>query len=162
VADVALPLGMNILIGSRGDTLPEGHKYRDHPRVKVVPTDELFRNSDFVSIHCPLNEETRHSVGGREIRTMKPTAFLINTARGAIVNESELIDCMKENVIAGAGLDTQEMEPPLEDSEIWGLENIFMTPHIGWRRLETRQRLVDMTADNIEAYVKGDLINVVN
>jgi len=165
VADVALPLGMNVVVSSRRDALPPGHKYADHPRVTVVPFDEVFRRSDFVSINCPLNAETRHSVGEREIRLMKPTAFLINTARGAIVNEAELIKCMKEEggVIAGAGLDTQEVEPPVEDSELWGLDNVFMTPHIGWRRLETRQRLVDRTADNIEAYVKGEeLINVVN
>lgn len=163
VADVALPLGMNIIVSSRKDTLPPGHKYADHSRVTVVPFDEVFRRSDFVSVNCPLNAETRHSIGEREIRLMKPTAFLINTARGAILNEVELIKCMKEGVIAGAGLDTQEVEPPVEDSELWSLDNVFLTPHIGWRRLETRQRLVDMTADNIEAYVKGgDLINVVN
>ena len=92
---------------------------------------------------------------------MKPTAFLINTARGGIIDEAALIQCMKAKVIAGAGLDTQEMEPPPEESEIWTLPNVFLTPHIGWRRLETRQRLVDMTADNIEAYVLGEAINVV-
>lgn len=162
VTDVAIPLGMNVLISSRADTLPPGHKYANHPRVKVVALDDLLRESDFVSINCPLNAQTRHSIGEREIRLMKPTAFLINTARGAIIREAELIKCMKENVIAGAGLDTQEVEPPVEDSDIWNLPNVFLTPHIGWRRLETRQRLVDMTADNIEAYVKGDTVNVVN
>jgi len=162
VVDIALPLGMNILISSRSGRLPSGHKYENNPRVKVVTRDELFKESDFVSINCPLNAETRHSVGERDVRLMKPTSFLINTARGAIINEAELIKCMKENVIAGAGLDTQEAEPPAEDSEIWNLENVFLTPHIGWRRLETRQRLVDMTADNIEAYIKGEKINVVN
>lgn len=162
VADIAIPLGMNILISSRSGELPSGHKYKDHPQVKVVPWDTLFQESDFVSINCPLNASTRHSIGEREIRMMKPTAFLINTARGAIINEKELIECMKENVIAGAGLDTQEVEPPPEDSEIWNLDNVFLTPHIGWRRLETRQRLVDMTSDNIEAYVNGNVINVVN
>lgn len=162
VADVAIPLGMNIAISSRSGKLPAGHKYEHHPKVKVVPFDDLFRQSDFVSVNCPLNAETRHSIGAREIKMMKPTAFLINTARGAIINEKELIECMKENIIAGAGLDTQEVEPPPEDSDIWQLENVFLTPHIGWRRLETRQRLVDKTADNIESYVKGDLQNVVN
>ena len=162
VMDVAIPLGMKILISSRKKTLPEHHKYYNHPSVKVVTLEELLQQSDFVSINCPLNKETRHSIGRKEIELMKPTAFLINTARGAIINEQELITCMKEKIIAGAGLDTQEVEPPSDDSELWSLENVFMTPHIGWRRLETRQRLVDMTADNIEAYVKGSMINVVN
>jgi len=163
VADVALPLGMTIILSSRSGSLPPGHKYANHPKVNVVPFDDVFRQSDYVSINCPLNDETRHSVGDAQIRLMKSTAFLINTARGAIINEMELISCMKENVIAGAGLDTQEVEPPVEDSELWGLDNVFLTPHIGWRRLETRQRLVDRTADNIEAYVGGGgLINVVS
>jgi glycerate dehydrogenase len=162
VADVALPLGMNVLISSRSGRLPPGHKYENHPRVNVVPFDDLFEQSDYVSINCPLNAETRHSVGAREIKMMKPTAFLINTARGAIINEAELIECMKQNTIAGAGLDTQEVEPPPEDSDLWKLDNVFLTPHIGWRRLETRQRLVDMTADNIESYIKGEPKNVVN
>lgn len=162
VADVALPLGMEVLISSRSGKLPAGHKYENHDRVKVVSLDELLASSDFVSINCPLNSETRHSIGEREIRLMKPTAFLINTARGAIINEAELIKCMKDRAIAGAGLDTQETEPPHPDSELWKLDNVFLTPHIGWRRLETRQRLVDMTTDNIESYIGGRIQNVVN
>lgn len=163
VTDVALALGMEIRISSRSLKLPVGHKYEHHPRVKVVPLEDLLSTSDFVSINCPLSDSTRHSIGSREIRLMKPTAFLINTARGAIINEVELIQCMKEKVIAGAGLDTQEVEPPHPDSELWTLDNVFLTPHIGWRRLETRQRLVDMTTENIESYVRGESIrNVVN
>ena len=162
VADVALPLGMEVLISSRSGKLPAGHKYENHDRVKVVSLDELLASSDFVSINCPLNSETRHSIGEREIRLMKPTAFLINTARGAVINEAELIKCMKDRAIAGAGLDTQETEPPHPDSELWKLDNVFLTPHIGWRRLETRQRLVDMTTDNIESYIGNRIQNVVN
>eukprot|EP00957_Ditylum_brightwellii_P076400 5806323-Ditylum_brightwellii.AAC.1 len=139
VADVAIPLGMDILISSRSGKLPPGHKYENHPRVSVVSLDELLATSDFVSINCPLNAHTRHTIGEREIRLMKPTAFLINTARGAIINEVELIKCMNERVIAGAGLDTQEVEPPPAESDLWKLDNVFLTPHIGWRRLETRQ-----------------------
>merc|ERR1712194_235786 len=100
---------------------------------------------------------------------MKPTAYLINTARGAIIDESELIQCLKEDVIAGAGLDVQEAEPPPAESELWKLDNVFLTPHIGWRRLETRQRLVDMTTDNIKSYItscaddsSSSIQNVVN
>jgi len=162
VIDVALPLGMMVLISSRSGRLPPGHKYEDHPKVKVVNLDELLSSSDYVSVNCPLNDQTRHSIGSREIRLMKSTAFLINTARGAIINETELIQCMKEGIIAGAGLDTQEHEPPRSDSELWDLDNVFLTPHIGWRRIETRQRLVDMTADNIESYIRGSIRNVVN
>ena len=92
----------------------------------------------YLYVSLALNDQTRHSIGREQISMMKPTAFLINTARGAIINEKELIECMKENIIAGAGLDTQEVEPPSEDSELWNCPNIFCTPHIGWRRLETR------------------------
>jgi glycerate dehydrogenase len=162
VTDVALALGMEVIISSRKGRLPAGHKYENHPRVSVVPLPELLQRSDFVSINCPLNEETRHSIGRKEIEMMKPTAFLINTARGAIINERELIECMKEKRIAGAGLDTQEVEPPPPDSELWNLSNVFMTPHIGWRRLETRQRLIDLTTENIQSYIDGNSINIVN
>lgn len=162
VMDVALPLGMDIAVTSRADCLPKGHKYENDPRVSVVTLENLLSTSDFVSINVPLNAQTRHSIGRKEIELMKSTAFLINTARGAIINEAELIQCMKEGMIAGAGLDTQEMEPPAQESDIWCLENVFMTPHIGWRRMETRQRLLDKTVENIQAYVSGKPINVVN
>ena len=113
-------------------------------------------------IHAALNDETKHLIGREQISLMKPTSFLINTARGGIINEKELIQCMKDKLIAGAGLDTQEVEPPSDDCELYTLDNVFVTPHIGWRRLETRQRLVDMTVDNIKGYIDNKPINVVN
>eukprot|EP00549_Striatella_unipunctata_P012626 CAMPEP_0118708584 /NCGR_PEP_ID=MMETSP0800-20121206/21994_1 /TAXON_ID=210618 ORGANISM="Striatella unipunctata, Strain CCMP2910" /NCGR_SAMPLE_ID=MMETSP0800 /ASSEMBLY_ACC=CAM_ASM_000638 /LENGTH=213 /DNA_ID=CAMNT_0006611845 /DNA_START=178 /DNA_END=819 /DNA_ORIENTATION=- len=169
VADVALSLGMDVIISSRSGSLPSSHRHANNSRVKVVENVEiLLRESDYVSVHCPLNDETRGSIGRSMIEQMKPTAYFINCARGAICNEPELIECLKENVIAGAGLDVTVGEPPEMDSELWTLPNVILTPHIGWRRIETRQRLVDMTADNIEAYIastvdpSAKMINVVN
>lgn len=167
VADIALVLGMNVIISSRAGKLPDTHRLSGHPKVTVVKDLEpLLQQSDFVSIHCPLNDETRGSFGRAQISQMKPSAFLINTSRGAICNEPELIECLKENMIAGAGLDVTTTEPPSMDSPLWDLPNVFLSPHTGWRRIETRQRLVDMTADSIEAYAKAksedEMINVVN
>mmetsp|Transcript_29186 Transcript_29186/g.45352 ORF Transcript_29186/g.45352 Transcript_29186/m.45352 type:complete len:343 (-) Transcript_29186:216-1244(-) len=162
VTNVSLALGLNVAISSRSGRLPAGHPHEGNPNVRMLPLDDLLRESDFVSVHCPLNDETRGSIDGEKIRLMKPTAFLINTARGAIINEKELIECMKENVIAGAGLDVQEVEPPASDSEIWNTPNIILTPHIGWRSIETRQRVMDMVADNIQAFIEGKPTNVVN
>ena len=163
VADIALALGMNIVISSRKGSLPSDHRHYHNNRVRVVTKlEDLMPLSDYVSIHCPLNEETKKSIDGRLIRLMKSNAYLINTARGGIINEIELIECLKENVIAGAGLDVTDGEPPSDDSELWTLDNCILTPHIGWRRQETRQRLLDMTIDNIENYIEGNPSNVVN
>ena len=119
-----------------------------------------------MSLHCLLNDETRHIMNADAFSKMKPTAFLINTSRGAVCNEPELIECLKEGMIAGAGLDVTATEPPSMESEIWNLPNVYLSPHIGWRRIETRQRLVDMTCDNIKAYINAkssdDYINVVS
>jgi glycerate dehydrogenase len=93
---------------------------------------------------------------------MKPTARLINTARGAVVNERDLIVALREKRIAGAMLDVQENEPPSDDSPLYTLENVYLTPHIGWKRVETRQRLVDMVAANVEAFLRGEPINVIS
>jgi len=168
VADICLALGMKVIISSRAGTLPESHRHANNPNVTVVKEWEpLLQNSDYVSIHCPLNDETRGSFGRTELEQMKPTAYLINTSRGAIVREDELIDCLQEKIIAGAGLDVTTTEPPSPDSPLWDLSNAWLSPHTGWRRLETRQRLVDMTADSIQAYCDANhdernFINVVN
>mmetsp|Transcript_11006 Transcript_11006/g.18242 ORF Transcript_11006/g.18242 Transcript_11006/m.18242 type:complete len:353 (-) Transcript_11006:112-1170(-) len=167
VADICLALGMKIIISSRAGILPAPHRLFQHPDVTVVKElAPLLQGSDFVSIHCPLNDETRGSFGKEQLALMKPTAFLINTSRGAICNEPELIQALQNKVICGAGLDVTATEPPPMDSPIWTLPNCWLSPHTGWRRLETRQRLVDMTADSIEAYCNAnseeDMINVVN
>lgn len=188
VAEIGLVLGMNIIISRRKpsaaagpaaatdtdtdtDTtpppsLPESHKLLNHPNVCVTyDVDELLEKSDFVSIHTPLNNETINSFGKNQIAKMKSTAYLINTSRGKVINENELINCLENKLIAGAGLDVTQTEPPTSDSKLWSLNNVVLSPHIGWRRLETRQRLVDMTTDNIVSYINtngNDCINVVN
>ena len=92
---------------------------------------------------------------------MKPTAFIINTARGALIDEPALIEALQNGTIAGAGLDVQEIEPPLADNPLYELPNVIMTPHMGWKGLETRQRLVQILADNIKGFLTGNPINVV-
>lgn len=168
VADICLAMGMKVIISSRAGKLPPSHRHANHPNVTVVSDWEtLLQKSDYVSIHCPLNDETRGSFGRTQLEQMKSSAYLINTSRGAIVREDELIDCMREGLIAAAGLDVTTTEPPSSDSPLWDLPNVWLSPHTGWRRLETRQRLLDMTADSIQAYCEANYdekkyINVVN
>lgn len=129
--------------------------------IRYVDLDELLRESDYVSLHSPLTEQTRHMIGRKELAMMKPTAFLINTSRGALIDEKALIEALQNGVIAGAGLDVQEEEPPREDNPLYTMDNVVLTPHMGWRGLETRQRLVDLTAGNIRAYMEGTPRNVI-
>jgi glycerate dehydrogenase len=154
VADIARALGMVVLIHSRNPKPQSGVE------VAASLTDLLSR-SDFVSIHCPLTDTTKHLIDAAALSTMKKTAFLINTARGGVVNEPDLIHALRTGVIAGAGIDVQETEPPVESNPLYSLENCILTPHIGWKRLETRQRLVDAVAKNVEAFLAGKPVNVV-
>ena len=133
----------------------------DADGVHYVPMDELLRRSDYLSLHCPLTPETRHLIDADKLSRMKPTAFLINTARGALVDEAALIAALQNGVIAGAGLDVQETEPPAEDSPLYTMENVILTPHMGWKGLETRRRLVSILAVNIRAFYAGAPVNVV-
>jgi glycerate dehydrogenase len=167
VAEIALALGMHVIITSRQGSLPAQHPLSGH--VWVTCTDNVeavLGEGDYVSLHTPLNDDTRGSFGRAQISLMKNTAFLINTSRGAVCNEDELIACLEEGLIQGAGLDVTTTEPPAADSKLWDLPNVWLSPHTGWRRLETRQRLVDMTCDNIASYCKADteadILNVVN
>jgi glycerate dehydrogenase len=167
VAEIAIALGMKVVMSSRAGTLPDDHVLAHHPSVTCTnDVNWVLQQSDYVSLHTPLNDQTRGKFGRAQLEQMKPTAFLVNTSRGGVIHQPELIDCLREKVIAGAGLDVTTPEPPAPDSPLWDLPNLWLTPHTGWRRLETRQRLVDMTADNIEAFCRAqspdDLINVVN
>lgn len=93
---------------------------------------------------------------------MKPSAFIINTSRGALVDEAALIEALENGTIAGAGLDVQETEPPVENSPLYTMDQVLLTPHMGWKGLETRQRLVSILVDNIKQFMEGNPINVVS
>ena len=154
VMKIALALDMEVLVCSRTP--------RDYgPGVTCAGLEDLLRRSDYVSLHCPLTAATRHLIGRDALALMKPTAFLINTARGALVDEAALIDALRAGTIAGAGLDVQETEPPAADNPLYAMENVILTPHMGWKGLETRQRLVSLLAENIAAYLAGRPVNVV-
>lgn len=122
--------------------------------LEYVPYDRLLAESDFVSVHAPLNAETRHLVGERELRLMKPTAFLVNTARGPIVNEKALVRALKEKRIAGAGLDVYENEPKV-DPDLLTMQNVVLTPHLGSAVKELRESMANVVADNILAVLDG-------
>lgn len=155
VIKVAKALGMNILVHTR---TPKA----DGDGIRYVSLDELLENSDYITLHCPLNDQTKHMINKETISKMKPSAVIINTGRGPLINEAELCEALAAKRIAGAGLDVQEVEPPAEDSPLYTLDNVIITPHMGWKGLETRQRLVGIIRDNVQAFFKGEPINVVS
>jgi glyoxylate reductase len=119
-----------------------------------VPLDRLLAESDFVSVHAPLKAETFHLIGTRELRLMKPTAFLVNTARGPIVDEQALVEALDERRIAGAALDVFEREPEVEKA-LLSMPNVVLTPHLGSAVVETREAIANVVVDNIAALVAG-------
>lgn len=155
VIKVAKALGMNILIHTR---TPKA----DDDGVRYVSLDELLANSDYITLHCPLNDQTKYMINKETIAKMKPNAVIVNTGRGPLINEADLCEALAAKRIAGAGLDVQEVEPPAEDSPLYTLDNVIITPHMGWKGLETRQRLVGIIRDNVQAFFKGEPINVVS
>lgn len=155
VIKVAKALGMNILVHTR---TPKA----DGDGIRYVSLDELLENSDYITLHCPLNEQTKYMINKEAISKMKPSAVIVNTGRGPLINEADLCEALAAKRIAGAGLDVQEVEPPAEDSPLYTLDNVIITPHMGWKGLETRQRLVGIIRDNVQAFFKGEPINVVS
>ena len=155
VIKVAKALGMNILVHTRTPMA-------DGDGIRYVSLDELLENSDYITLHCPLNEQTKYMINKEAISKMKTSAVIVNTGRGPLINEADLCEALAAKRIAGAGLDVQEVEPPAEDSPLYTLDNVIITPHMGWKGLETRQRLVGIIRDNVQAFFKGEPINVVS
>jgi glycerate dehydrogenase len=126
----------------------------------MVGLDELFRTSDVVTLHCPLTPETKGLVSRDRLRTMKRSAFLINTSRGPVVDEEALADALNSGEIAGAGLDVLSDEPPPPGNPLLGAKNCYITPHFAWASTAARARLLAEVAENIRAYIAGTERNV--
>jgi glycerate dehydrogenase len=154
-AEVARAFGMNVLAH---DLTPPIETIEG---VRFVGLDELFRQSDVVSLHCPLTPETDKLVDAARLATMKPSAYLINTSRGPLVDEPALAEALKADRIAGAGLDVLSIEPPPPDHPLLGAKNCCLTPHIAWATRAARQRLLDTAVANVRAFLAGRPQNVV-
>lgn len=154
VASIGKAFGMNIIVCTR--TL------KDFEGIEFVTEEELFQRSDILSIHCPLTDATRNLVNGDKLKMMKPSAILINTARGPIINEQDLTDALNNDIIAGAGLDVLSREPMRDDNPLKSAKNCVITPHIAWAPKQTRERLITIVADNIKHFINGNPINAVN
>ena len=155
VAQLGLALGMRVLVHSRTQrALPAGCTW--------CGFETRFETADVVSLHCPLTDETRGIVGASVLARMKPTALLINTARGALVDENALADALNSGRLAGAGLDVMAEEPPRADHPLLTAKNCLITPHIAWASREARLRLIDAVAGNLRAFLAGQPVNVVS
>ena len=154
VADLARAFGMKVL----------AHDAAAPPQTGAEPVDleTLFRRSDIVSLHCPLTPETEGLVNAQRLALMKPTAFLINTSRGPVVNERDLAEALASGRIAGAGLDVLSTEPPKADNPLLEAKNCILTPHIAWATRAARERLMGTVVENVRAFLAGRPQNVVS
>ncbi|PWT71667.1 MAG: glycerate dehydrogenase [Bacteroidetes bacterium] len=154
MAKIGFAFGMRILYCSRTKV--------DSDLAHFTSMEQVFSKSDFVSLHCPLTADNREFVNRNMLGLMKPGACLINTARGQLIQEQDLADMLNQNRIRAAALDVLSSEPPSPHNPLLTAKNCIITPHIAWMSREARQRILDTTAKNIEQFLKGSPINVVN
>lgn len=152
-ARIAQAFGMEVLLYTSREqsALPQG--------MRKVALDELFAESDVISLHCPLTPDTKEMVNAERLKLMKPGAILVNTGRGPLVNEQDLADALNEGRIAAAGLDVLSIEPANADNPLLGAKNCFITPHIAWATKEARTRLMQIAVQNLKSYQEGYIIN---
>lgn len=155
VGSIARAFGMRVMVYS-------SRPQQELPEVVKVDMDTLFRESDVISLHCPLTAETTKMINAEIISLMKPTAVILNTARGGLIDEDALAEALNSGRIAGAGLDVLSTEPPLPSNPLLHAKNCIITPHISWAAYEARKRLIEIAVANIEAFVAGSPINRVN
>lgn len=157
VARIAEAFGMNVLAytSKQADKLPEGVK-------KADSFEALLKESDVVSLHCPLTDSTRHLINASTLALMKPTAILINTGRGPLVDERALAEALNRGSLRGAGVDVLSCEPPELTNPLLCARNCYTTPHLGWATVEARQRLMEIAVANVANFIGGTPVNVVN
>ena len=154
VATVALAFGMRVIAYVRRPS--------DFPGVEFVSRDELFEGADYLSLHCPLTDETRHLICRETLSKMKPSAVIINTARGGVIEEEALCEALNAGTIAGAGIDVLDVEPMRKNHPYLRAKNCYITPHVAWACAEARERLVYLVAENLKGFRDGNIINCVN
>ena len=152
VAKVAHSFGMKVI--AFGPRLKEGIVEVDGIPVTAVSLDRLATESDVISLHCPLTAENRGIIGAEFLSKVKPSVFLINTARGPLIDEQALADALNTGKAGGAGLDVLSTEPPKSDNPLLNTKNCFISPHIAWATLESRQRLMQIAAENLALFLK--------
>ena len=154
VAQIGSAFGMHILVMNRSP-IKDG-------RYQQTDLETLLKESDYMTLHCPLNPESANLINEKTLALMKPTAFLINTSRGGVVDSEALALALDKEQIAGAGIDVLPVEPMPADDPLYKARNCIITPHIGWASIEARRRCVRLVADNLKAWMEGNPINIVN
>ena len=155
-ARLAQAFGMKVI--TYDITSPSGK----HEGCEMVKLEDIFRNADVISLHCPLTPDTANLINKQRLALMKPTAFLINTSRGPLVDEQALADALNGEKLAGAGLDVLSIEPATKHNPLLAAKNIYITPHIAWATQAARKRLLQVAVDNIASFLAGKPQNVVN
>ena len=153
VAAIGRAFGMSVLVNRANPDPADGVNY--------VDLRMLFSQSDVVTLHCPMTTDNRGFVNQTLLGKMKPTAFLLNTARGGLLNETDVAQALNENRIAGVGLDVLSAEPPTADNPLLTAKNCLITPHVAWASRAARQRLMDQVCANVRAFWAGEVINSV-
>ncbi len=161
VARVAQAFGMRVVAASSGRSSAPSRP-TDSAGIERVPLDELFATADVISLHCPLTPENAGLVNAERLAKMKPTAFLLNTGRGGLIDEAALAAALRAGQLAGAGLDVLSSEPPAADNPLLSAPNCIITPHLAWATQAARRRLLATAAENLRAFAQGKTLNVVN
>jgi len=156
VAEIAKAIGMNVIGYKRSRSLGTV------AGTEMVPLDDLYKTADVISLHCPLNEESYKMINSNSLSMMKPSTFIINTARGGLIDEYDLKVALENHSIAGAALDVLQDEPPKLDNPLVETPNCIITPHVAWGSKASRSRLLDITIENVRSFISGQPQNVVS